>query len=102
MEKVVASYILDLVRATRTPGAFGIELASLVEYGASPRASLALSGASRAMAFLDGRGFVTPDDVKAVAPDVLRHRLLLTYEAEAMEVDADAVIQDLLEHVPTP
>ncbi len=102
MEAVVASYILDLVRATRTPTAFGIELASLVEFGASPRASLALAGAARSMAFLEGRGFVTPDDVKSVAPDVLRHRILLTYEAEAMEVDADAVIQDLLEHVPTP
>jgi len=102
MEPVVGEYILDLVRATRNASAHGAELGRFIEFGASPRASLSLALAARATAFIQGRGFVTPDDVKAVARDVLRHRVLLTYEAEAEEMDADAVLGDLLERVPTP
>jgi MoxR-like ATPase len=74
----------------------------LVQYGASPRATLALAQAARAKAFLDGRGFVVPQDVKDVAPAVLRHRLGLSYEAEALEKTSDDVVRALLEHVPVP
>ena len=78
------------------------ELKPLIEYGASPRATLALAQGSRAHAFLRGRAFVTPDDVKAIAPDVLRHRVLRTYEAEAEEVTSDEIVSRILEAIPTP
>ena len=78
------------------------DLAPLIEYGASPRASINLTMMARAQAFLKGRGFVTPQDVKDVAVDVLRHRVLLTYEAEAEEVSADAVVEKVLASVPVP
>ena len=87
MDARVSDYIVDLVHATRQPASAGApDLAPLIEYGASPRASIALAQASRAHAYLRGRSFVTPDDVKAVAPDVLRHRVLTTFEAEAEEI----------------
>jgi MoxR-like ATPase len=79
-----------------------VPVKDLVQYGASPRATLALAQASRAKAFLDGRGFVVPQDVKDVAPAVLRHRLGLSYEAEALEKTSDDVVRALLEHVPVP
>ena len=100
MDEVVADYIVDVVHATR-PGA-GAVLGPLVEFGASPRATIALSQAARAHAFLEGRGYVTPDDVKAIAPDVLRHRILLTYEAEADNMSVEDVISRVLKSVPTP
>jgi MoxR-like ATPase len=100
MDDVVADYIVDVVHATR-PGA-GTVLGPLVEFGASPRATIALSQAARAHAFLEGRGYVTPDDVKAIAPDVLRHRILLTYEAEADNLSVEDVISRVLKSVPTP
>ena len=88
MDDRIVDYIVDIVHATREPAAAGLpDLAPLIEFGASPRATIALAQASRAHAFLRGRAFVTPDDVKAIAPDVLRHRVLTTYEAEAEEVD---------------
>ncbi|MCP4810644.1 MAG: MoxR family ATPase [Proteobacteria bacterium] len=102
MEDVVQSYIIDLVHATRNPKDLGLDLARYLEFGASPRASIALASASRAHALLDGRAFVTPDDVKAIGPDVLRHRLLLTYEAEAEDVTVEDVIKRIFEKVPTP
>ncbi len=103
MEDVVAGYIVDLVRATRAPGEVGLaELNRYIEFGASPRASIALAAAARAHAMLELRSFVTPDDVKAVGPDVLRHRVLLTYEAEAEDLSSEAVIQRLFERVKTP
>ena len=99
----VADYIVDLVHATRDPKAAGAAaLAPLIEYGASPRATIALAQASRALAFLRGRSFVSPDDVKAIAPDVLRHRVLLTFEAEAEAVSSDEVVARLLAAVPAP
>jgi MoxR-like ATPase len=99
----VKDYVLALVRATRDPKACGLaDLAPLVEYGASPRASIFLALAARAAAFLGGRGYVTPQDVKDVAKDVLRHRVVLTYEAEAREIDADRLIDEVLRHVPVP
>ncbi len=103
MEPVLEGYIVDVVRASRSPAAVGLrDLAPMIEFGASPRASIALSACARAHAFLEGRAWVGPDDVKAVGPDVLRHRVLLSYEAEASEVDSAQVIQRLFDHVPTP
>jgi MoxR-like ATPase len=96
-------YIVDLVRASRDPAGAGLQkLAGLVQLGASPRATIGLAAAARAHAGLEGRAFVTPQDVKAIAPDVLRHRILPSYEAEAEGLDGDALVQRLLDHVPVP
>jgi MoxR-like ATPase len=103
MDERIVDYIVDIVLATRAPGEAGMkELAPLVEFGASPRATIALAQASRAHAFLRGRNYVTPDDVKAIAPDVLRHRVLTTYEAEAEEVTSDHIVQKILATVEAP
>ncbi|NOY26167.1 MAG: MoxR family ATPase [Oligoflexia bacterium] len=104
MESVVADYIVDLVHATRDPGSLpgGKEIARFVQFGASPRATLALAITARAHAFLEGRGFVTPDDVKAMGADVMRHRILLTYEAEAEGASTEQVIEQIFERVRTP
>jgi MoxR-like ATPase len=96
---VLLQYIVDLVRATRDPASLDRQLAKAIEFGASPRATLALSAAARGHAFLDGRGYALPEDVKAVAPDVLRHRILPTYEAEADGIDSEKIVQRLLERV---
>ena len=96
---VLMQYIVDLVRATRDPSAVDPELARAIEFGASPRASIALAAAGRAHAFLDGRGYALPEDIKAVAPDVLRHRILPTYEAEADGLDGDHIVRRILEKV---
>ena len=103
MDERIVDYIVDIVLATRAPAEAGMkELAPLVEFGASPRATIALAQASRAHAFLRGRNYVTPDDVKAMAPDVLRHRVLTTYEAEAEEVTSDHIVQKILSTVEAP
>jgi MoxR-like ATPase len=103
MDERIVDYIVDIVLATRAPAEAGMkELAPLIEFGASPRATIALAQASRAHAFLRGRTYVTPDDVKAIAPDVLRHRVLTTYEAEAEEVTSDDVVAKILQTVETP
>ena len=99
----IVDYIVDLVHATRAPADFKLaDLVPLIEFGASPRATIALAQSSRAHAFLRGREFVSPDDVKAMAPDVLRHRVLLTYEAEAESVTSDQVVARVLDAVPSP
>jgi MoxR-like ATPase len=96
-------YVLDVVRATRTPAEHGLrDLVPLISFGASPRAAIALVRAARAHAFLGGRGYVMPDDVKAIAPDVLRHRLILTYEADAENVTSDQVLSRVLDTIPVP
>ncbi len=96
-------YILDLVHATREPASYRMKnLAPLIDYGASPRASIYLGLAARAMAFLRGRGYVTPQDVKDIAYDVLRHRVILTYEAEAEQTTTEDVIKTILGTVPVP
>ena len=103
MDQKVVDYIVDLVRATRDPAAVGLQaLKPLVAFGGSPRASIALAQAGRAHAFLRGRSYVVPEDVRALAPDVLRHRVLLTFEAEAEELDSDAVIAKILDAIPAP
>ncbi len=103
MDDRIVDYIVDIVHATREPAAAGLkELVPLIEFGASPRATIALAQASRAHAFLRGRAFVTPDDIKAIAPDVLRHRVLTTYEAEAEEVTSDEIVRRVLATVESP
>jgi MoxR-like ATPase len=103
MDDRIVDYIVDIVHATREPREYGLaELEPLIEFGASPRATIALAQASRAHAFLRGRAFVTPDDVKAIAPDVLRHRVLTTYEAEAEEVTSDDLVQRVLGRIESP
>jgi MoxR-like ATPase len=99
----VRDYIVHLVQATRRPRDYGLaELAPLIEYGGSPRATLNLATAARAYAFLQHRPFVTPDDIKAIATDVMRHRVVLTYEAEAEEIQTEDVIRRVFEHLPVP
>jgi MoxR-like ATPase len=102
LDERVRRYIVDLVHATREPERFGLDLRPLIHYGASPRATLALAKAGRAHAFLEGRAYVTPDDVKLLAPDVFRHRILLTYEAEAEAVPVDEVSRRILARVEVP
>jgi MoxR-like ATPase len=97
------AYVADVVHATRRPAAYGLsDLSPLVAFGASPRASIALVRAARAHAFLRHRGYVTPDDIKAVGLDVLRHRVLLTYEAQAEEVPVEQVISRVFDTVEAP
>jgi len=103
MDPQVEHYIVALVLATRDPARYGLDdLTQLISYGASPRATICLARAARAHAFLRQRGFVTPDDVRAVGMDVLRHRVLLTYEAEAEEVTPEDVVRRILDHVEVP
>ena len=103
MDEKIADYIVDIVHATREPGTFGLgNLAPLIQYGASPRATIYLSVCARAHAFLRGRSYVLPDDVKAMAPDVLRHRIITSFEAEAEEVTSDHIIARIFEAVDVP
>jgi MoxR-like ATPase len=103
VEQPLLDYVVALVRATREPATVGLaELEGLVSWGASPRAGIGLITAARARAWLDGRSFTLPEDVKALAADVMRHRLVLTYEAAARGVDADDILEALLDHVPVP
>jgi MoxR-like ATPase len=98
----IKEYVLDLVRASREPAEFGLNVAHLITYGASPRASIYLVRAAKAHAFLRGRGFVTPEDVKAVGPMVLRHRIAISYEAEAEELTSEDIVRTLFDHVAVP
>jgi MoxR-like ATPase len=98
----VKRYIVDIVFATRRPQDVGLDLASYIDYGASPRASIYLALAGKAYAFLQGRGYVTPQDIKSIGMDVLRHRILTTYEAEAAGVTAEDLITQVFEHLPVP
>jgi len=102
MEEKIVDYIVRISRATRSPQEFGLDIGPMISYGASPRASIWLDQASRAHAFLNGRGYVTPQDVKSMAPDVLRHRIILSYEAEAEGKSTDDLIEFLLERIEVP
>ncbi|MEO8029986.1 MAG: AAA family ATPase [Gemmatimonadota bacterium] len=103
VDQRIKEYVLDLVAATRNPKAVGLaDLTPLIEYGASPRGGIFLIRAAKALAFLDGRGYVTPDDIKDLALDVLRHRLILTYRADAEGVTSDTIIGRVLESVRVP
>jgi len=98
----IKEYILDLVRASRDPQEFGLTLAGLISYGASPRASIYLARAAKAHAFLRGRGFVTPEDVKTVGPAILRHRIAISYEAEAEDLSSEDIVRSLFDHIEVP
>jgi MoxR-like ATPase len=103
IDERVRDYIVHVVQATRRPRDYGLgELAPLIEYGASPRATLCLAAAARAHAFIRHRAYVTPDDIKAIAMDVMRHRVVLTYEAEAEEVSSEDVVRRIFEYLPVP
>lgn len=103
LDPKIRDYIVDLVFATRYPERWKLdELKNFIQYGASPRASISLTLAAKAWAFLQGRGYVTPQDVKTIAPDVMRHRVILSYEAEAEELTSEAIISRILETVPVP
>ena len=102
MDERIKDYLLKLVFATRAPKEFGLDLTDLIQYGASPRASIYLLQAAKAHAFIRNRGYVIPEDIRAIGPDVLRHRILLTYEAEAEEVTADGIIQQIFDAVEVP
>jgi len=102
MDEKLEHYILDLVQATRDPAQFGLALGELIRYGASPRATIFLAVAARGRAMLNGRGYVVPQDIKDIALDVLRHRLLLTYEAAAAETSAEDILQQILDTVEVP
>ena len=101
-DEKVTDYILDIVLATRKPSDFGIPIDHQISFGASPRAGIFLQMAARARAILCGRAYVTPQDVKEIAPDVLRHRVILTYEAEAEECTSDSIISHILGEIPVP
>ncbi len=98
----IKDYIIDIVFASRDPKAYKLELDEFIEYGASPRATIYLALAAKAHAFIKGRGFVTPQDVKSIGMDVLRHRIIITYEAEAEEINAEAIVQKIFDTVEVP
>ncbi|MBW2353213.1 MAG: MoxR family ATPase [Deltaproteobacteria bacterium] len=102
MDEKVKDYIVSLVYATRDPEAYGLDLKPYIQNGASPRASINLKSASKALAFLQGRGYVTPEDVKSIAMDVLRHRVIITYEAEAEALTSDDIVRRVLDTIPVP
>lgn len=103
VDENIKTYIVDLVMATRTPSEYGLgQLANMIQVGGSPRATISLMRASKAHAFMRGRGYVTAEDVKAIAYNVLRHRLILTFEAEAEEMVSDSVIKEILNEIEVP
>jgi MoxR-like ATPase len=102
MDEKVEDYIISIVQATRTPEEFGLDIGSMIQYGASPRATIFLAMASRAHALLQGRGYVTPQDIKSIGMDVLRHRVIITYEAEAEEKTPEDIVAAIFDNVPVP
>jgi MoxR-like ATPase len=98
----VKDYIVDIVWATRQPSAYKLQLDGLVRYGASPRATIYLALAARAHAFLNGRGYVTPQDIKSIGPDVLRHRIIVSYEAEAESITSETIVDRIFAGLPVP
>ena len=102
IDEKILDYIVEIVFASREPKAFGIDIAELIQFGASPRASIYLNQAAKAYAFLQGRGYVIPQDIKSIGFDVLRHRILLSYEAEAEDLSTDDIITKIFEHIDVP
>jgi MoxR-like ATPase len=102
VDEKVKRYIIEIVHATRDPAGHGLDLAAYIQYGASPRGTIFLTRGARAQAFLEGRGYVTPQDVKTVSPDVLRHRIAVTYEAEAEDLTSDELLNRILDHLKVP
>jgi MoxR-like ATPase len=102
MDDKIKDYIIDIVFATREPGAYNLPLEGYIQYGASPRATLCLTLAAKAHAFIHGRGYVTPQDVKSIGLDVLRHRIIISYEAEAEDMTSDDVVQKVFDEIEVP
>jgi MoxR-like ATPase len=102
VDERIKNYIVDIVFATRDPEQYNLDVRDLIAFGASPRASIFLMQAARASAFLNGRGYVTPEDVKFVVYDVLRHRIIATYEAEAEEITTDQIIKQMIDTIEVP
>jgi MoxR-like ATPase len=102
MDEKVEDYILNIVQATRTPEKYGLDVGKLIQYGASPRATIYLAMSSRAHALMQGRGYVTPQDVKSIGMDVLRHRVIITYEAEAEEKTPEDVVGAIFDNIAVP
>ena len=102
MDEKIEEYIVDIVQASRTPREYGLDLEGLIQYGASPRATIYLTLAARGYAFLQGRGYVTPQDVKSIGMDVLRHRVIVSYEAEAEEKTSEDIVQAIFDTVEVP
>ena len=102
IDEKVEGYIVDLVMATRSPESYGLNLSQMIEFGGSPRATINLALAAKAIAFLAGRAFVTPSDVRGIAMDILRHRVAITYEAEAEEKTSESIVREILDHIPMP
>ncbi len=102
LDEKIKRYIVDVVHATREPVEYGLDIAPYIQYGASPRATIFLARAAKAQAFLDGRGYVTPQDVKSIGYDVLRHRVSVTYEAEAEEITSEELLKRLFDHLRVP
>jgi MoxR-like ATPase len=102
VDRKIQEYIVDLVIATRDPEKYGLQLRELIQFGGSPRATINLTLAAKANAFLEGRGYVIPQDVKDIAMDVLRHRIVVTYEAEAEEKTSEDIVNQILGHLPVP
>ncbi|MFZ5807271.1 MAG: AAA family ATPase [Verrucomicrobiota bacterium] len=102
VDEKIKDYIVDIVSATRDPKAYHLDLEPYIRYGASPRATIYLTLAGKAVAFLQGRGYVTPQDIKSIAHDVLRHRILVSYEAEAEGISSENIIQKILDTIPVP
>lgn len=98
----VKHYIVDLVDATRKPADYGLDIGPFIQYGASPRATIFLTRAAKGQAFLEGRGYVTPQDVKSVGYDILRHRIIITYEAEAEELTPESILRKIFDHLKVP
>ncbi|MCC6822755.1 MAG: MoxR family ATPase, partial [Verrucomicrobia subdivision 3 bacterium] len=102
VDEKIRDYIVHLVFATRRPEQYKLDVKHFIQFGASPRATINLTLAAKAWALLQGRAYVTPEDVKSIGPDVLRHRIILTYEAEAQAVTSDAIIKKVFNTVPVP
>ena len=102
VDEKIRDYIVHLVFATRTPEKYKLDIKHLIQFGASPRATIFLTVAAKAWALLQGRAYVTPEDIKHIGPDVLRHRIILTYEAEAQAITSDDLIKKIFNTVPVP
>ncbi len=98
----IKRYIVDIVHATRKPADYGLDIGPYIQHGSSPRATIFLTRAAKAQAFLEGRGYVTPQDIKSIGYDVLRHRLIITYEAEAEDVSPESLLQRIFDHLKVP
>jgi MoxR-like ATPase len=102
VDERIKRYIVDIIHATRRPLEYGLDIAPYIQYGASPRATIFLTRAAKGQAFLDGRGYVTPQDIKSIGPDVLRHRISVTYEAEAEDITSETLLQRIFDHLKVP